>query len=68
MTCICIDVSRFWTHVPELLYVVVDVLGGLTAGLFTGGVMMALLECRLTRQIADFIRGEKSKRKHEEVD
>jgi len=67
MTCICIDVSRMFEHLPGWLYIVATLMLFLCGCCFIGGLMIALLECQLTRLLADFIRGEKRKRKNEEL-
>ena len=53
-------------EVPELLYLGAILMTFLMVALLIGGLLIALLECSITRQFADSIRGEKRKRKNDE--
>jgi hypothetical protein len=66
--CICIDtVELIIRHVPLLLHLLAIALVFAGVGCFLGSVFIVLLECSITRQIADYLRGEKSKQKNDEL-
>jgi hypothetical protein len=68
--CICIDVNGLFVRLgeaaPALLWIFTAFAAFMGTLLFLSGVLLALLDSWVIRHLADYIRGEKRKRKNDE--
>lgn len=69
--CICIDTNGMFIRLhevaPVLLWLFTIFCALMAVGMLLGGVLVALANSWFIRAVADFIRGEKRKRKNGEL-